>query len=73
MIFPARIPKMIAQGEIVAMEHDWIKTFILLPHRTIGHRWVWLKRIYVRKVWICTGFHIEPETQYGELFDILKT
>ena len=59
--------------EILAIEHNWTKTFVLLPHRTISKRWVWLKCVYVRRVWIDTGFHIEPETQYGELFDILKT
>jgi hypothetical protein len=58
---------------IIAMEHDWVKTFVLLPHRTVSRRWVWLRQVYIRRLWIITGLHVEPETQYGELFDILKT
>lgn len=75
MMIPSltRTGKMPAIDEVVAIEHDWAKTFVLFPHRTIGKRWVWLKRVYVRRVWVYTGFIDEPETQYGELFDILKT
>lgn len=58
-------------GDVVAIEHNWVKTFALLPHRTISNHWVWLKKVYVRRVWIYTGFADEPDTQYGELFDIL--
>ena len=67
-----RIGKMPKIDEVVAIEHDWVKTFALLPHRTIGKRWVWLKRVYVRRVWVYTGFIDEPETQYAEFFDILR-
>ena len=74
MMIPSltRIGKMPKIDEVVAIEHDWVKTFALLPHRTIGKRWVWLKRVYVRRVWVYTGFIDEPETQYAEFFDILK-
>lgn len=58
-------------NEVVAIEHDWVETFVLLPHRTIGKRWVWFKKVYVRRVWVYTGFADEPDTQYGELFEIL--
>ena len=58
-------------GDIVAIEHNWVKTFAVLPHRTISNRWVWLKKCYVRRVWIYTGFADEPDTQYADLFDIL--
>lgn len=64
--------KNLEEGTIVATEHDWIATFVLLPHRTINNKWVWLRKIYVRRVWVYTGFIDEPETQYAELFDILK-
>ena len=60
-------------GDVVAIEHDWVPTFALLPHRTISGRFVWLSKIYVRRVWVYTGFVDEPETQYGTLFDILKS
>ena len=59
-------------GDVVAVEHGWVKTFALLPHRTVSGRWVWLKSVYARRVWIYTGFVDEPATQYGDLFDILQ-
>lgn len=59
-------------GDVIAVEHDWVKVFALLPHRTVSGRWVWLKPVYCRRVWVYTGFVDEPETQYGELFDVLK-
>ena len=59
-------------GDVVSVEHDWVKTFALLPHRTVGGRWVWLKSVYVRRVWVYTGFVDEPMTQYGDLFDVLR-
>jgi len=62
----------IETGTVVGVEHDWVETFVLLPHKTIGGRWVWMRRIYCRRVWVYTGFIDEPETQYGTLFDILR-
>lgn len=59
-------------GDVVAVEHDWIRTFVLLPHRTVTGRWVWLKKVYCRRVWVYTGFIDEPETQYAKLFDMLR-
>jgi hypothetical protein len=61
----------IQKGDIVSVEHGWVRTFALLPHRTINGQYVWLKTVYRRRVWVYTGFIDEPETQYGELFDIL--
>ena len=58
-------------GDIVAVEHGWAPTWAILPHRTIAGRWAWLQQIYVRRVWVYTGFTDEPETQYGTLFDVL--
>lgn len=61
----------IEPGNVVAVEHDWVETFVLLPHRTINRRWVWLKKVYCRRVWVYTGFVDEPETQYATLFEVL--
>ena len=58
-------------GDVVGIEHDWVPTFAVLPHKTISGRYVWLKKCYIRRVWIFTGFVDEPDTQYAELFDIL--
>jgi hypothetical protein len=54
--------------------YSWRETFIVLPKTSIsGKRLVWTKA-YKRKVWIVwgTGFHMEPDTQYATLFDILS-
>jgi len=63
----------IQKGDIVNVEHDWVPIFVFLPHRTISNQWVWFKKVYYRRVWVYTGFIDEPETQYGELFDVIKT
>jgi hypothetical protein len=60
-------------GDVVSVEHDWAPTFVFLPHLTISGRWVWLKKVYSRRVWVYTGFVDEPETQYGDFFDLLKS
>lgn len=62
----------IESGTVVSIERDWTPVFVFLPHRTVSRRWVWLKKVYSRRVWVYTGFIDEPETQYGELFDILS-
>lgn len=53
--------------------YPWIKTFFLFPHKTITGKWIWWKYGYMRKVYIVEGmgFHMEPEVQYADLFDIL--
>jgi hypothetical protein len=63
----------IQKGDIVDIEHNWTATFVFLPRRTISNRWVWFKKVYCRRVWVYTGFIDEPETHYGELFDVIKT
>lgn len=53
--------------------YPWKETFIIFPKTTItGKRLAWQK-LYKRKVWVVwgTGFHMEPETQYATLFDLL--
>lgn len=53
--------------------YPWHEVFAWLPVQTISGRYVWLRKVYKRKFWIVwgTGFHMEPEVEYGELFDIL--
>lgn len=53
--------------------YPWKETFVIFPKKTItGKRLAWQK-LYKRKVWVVwgTGFHMEPETQYADLFEIL--
>lgn len=59
-------------GDVVSVEWGWKPIFCLLPHKTISGKWIWMQKIYYRKVWVYTGFIDEPELQYGELFDVLK-
>jgi hypothetical protein len=63
----------VEQGNVTGVEHGWVPVFALLPHRTVSKKWVWLEQVYMRRVWVYTGFVDEPETQYGDLFDILAT
>lgn len=54
--------------------YPWRETFVIFPKKTItGKRLAWQK-LYKRKVWVVwgTGFHMEPETQYATLFEILS-
>jgi hypothetical protein len=54
--------------------YPWREVYAWWPVKTISGKYVWRRKIYKRKVWIVwgTGFHMEPETQYAELFEILK-
>jgi len=53
--------------------YPWRPIFAIWPVKTIGGRYVWLRKIYKRKFWVVwgTGFHMEPHVEYGDLFDIL--
>lgn len=54
--------------------HPWAECFVWWPTKTInGQRLFWTKA-YKRRVWIVwgTGFHMEPETQYGTAFDMIN-
>lgn len=59
-------------GSVTAIEHGWVKTFVFLPRKTVSNRWVWLKKVYMRRVWVYTGFVDEPFTQYGDILDVLR-
>ena len=53
--------------------YPWRETFALWPVKTIGGKYVWLRKVYKRKFWVVwgSGFHMEPHVEYGTLFDIL--
>jgi hypothetical protein len=53
--------------------YPWRQHFAWLPVTTITGQRVWGVKLYRRKVWVVwgTGFHMEPETQYATLFEIL--
>lgn len=54
--------------------YPWKECYAWLPVKTISGDTVWRQKIYKRRVWVVwgTGFHMEPETQYASLFDLLK-
>lgn len=53
--------------------YPWREVFAWRPVETVKGKRIWWQKIYKRKVWVVwgTGFHMEPEVQYAELFDIL--
>lgn len=55
--------------------YPWHEVFVWWPWvTTISGNRVWWKKVYKRRVWVVwgTGFHMEPETQYATLFEILS-
>ena len=54
--------------------YPWHEVYAWWPVKTITGKYVWGRRIYKRKIWLVWGgsFHMEPETQYAEFFEILK-
>jgi hypothetical protein len=55
--------------------YPWREVFAWLPVKTITGQRVWWRKIYQRQVWVVwgTGFHMEPETQWADLFEILAS
>ncbi len=53
--------------------YRWRKTWAIWPVKTISGKRVWLKTVYKHKYWAVwgTGFHMEPQVEYAELFDVL--
>jgi hypothetical protein len=54
--------------------YPWHEVFAYWPVKTISGKIVWWKKVFKRKVWVVwgTGFHMEPETQYGTAFDLIN-
>jgi hypothetical protein len=53
--------------------YTWREVFAFWPVKTIGGKYVWLRKVYKQRSWVVwgTGFHMEPEVEYAELMDIL--
>ena len=53
--------------------YTWREVFALWPVKTVNNKYIWWRKLYKRKVWVVwgTGFHMEPETQYATIFDII--
>jgi hypothetical protein len=54
--------------------YPWRPVFAFWPVKTVSGRYVWLRKIYKRRFWVVwgRGFHMEPEVEYAELFEILS-
>ena len=55
--------------------YPWREVFAWWPVKTISGKLVWARKIYKRRYWAVwgTGFHMEPQVEYAELFDILTS
>lgn len=55
--------------------YPWTEYFAIVPRKTINGRSIFWEKAYKRRVWVVwgTGFHMEPETQYATLFDMLES
>ena len=54
--------------------YPWHEVFAYWPVKTVTGKYIWWKKVFKRKVWVVwgTGFHMEPETQYGTVFDLIN-
>ena len=54
--------------------YHWRPVFAWWPVKTISGKYVWWRKIYKQRYWAVwgTGFHMVPEVEYAELFDIIK-
>jgi hypothetical protein len=53
--------------------YPWHEVFVWWPHTTITGKKIFWQKAFKRRVWIVwgTGFHMEPETQYATLFELM--
>ncbi len=54
--------------------YPWREVRAWWPVKTVAGRYVWGRKLYKRKFWAVwgNGFHMEPEVEYAEMFDILN-
>lgn len=64
MSYSYRLDKVVIQ--------NWREYYAVLPTKDINGKWHWLKPMFYRKVWLIGAFGIEPEIEYGTIFDVIK-
>ena len=54
--------------------YPWTEYFAIIPRKTVTGKIIFWEKAYWRRVWVVwgTGFHMEPETQYATLFDLIE-
>ena len=55
--------------------YPWTETFVMWPRKSITGASLFWTRAYKRRVWVVWGWsmHMEPETQYATLFEMLAS
>jgi hypothetical protein len=55
--------------------YHWREVFALWPVKTVGGKYIWLRKVYKQRFWAVwgKGFHMEPTVEYAELFEVLKS
>ena len=53
--------------------YPWLETFVMWPRKSVTGNQLFWEKAFKRRVWVVwgTGFHMEPETQYADIFEIL--
>ena len=51
--------------------YSWREVYAWRPVKTVNGQYVWLEKLFKRKVWVVwgSGFHMEPHVQYATIFD----
>jgi len=54
--------------------YPWTETFVMWPRKSISGKPLFWTKAFKRRVWVLwgTGFHMEPETQYATVFDLVE-
>ena len=58
-------------GDLMSIERPWTEFYAITPVRTITGKWVYMEKIFKRRVWRSTGFAQEPYTEYARLFEMI--
>lgn len=53
--------------------YPWMETFIMWPRKSVTGKRLFWEKAFKRRVWVVwgTGFHMEPEVQYADIFEVL--
>ncbi len=53
--------------------YPWHEVYAWWPVKTITGKWIWLEKVFKRKIWLVWGasFHMEPETEFATFFELV--
>jgi hypothetical protein len=64
----------VGRGNLQMNDIPWQRVVVIWPRKTISGQWVWMERVFRRRIWEYYGdqrFHMEPTTQYATLFEVI--